>query len=107
MRETKFSIDLLGDRDFDGYTTGETWNGWACPFFTFEQAQQLVKVYQENGLKAWYDEASDAFSFEVDAGGGLKELDTFPAEEIDSKKYYPVGASCWIWEESSEGVGAS
>jgi hypothetical protein len=98
MRETKFSIDLLGDRNLDGFTQGETWNGWACPLFTFEQAQQLVKAYEENGLKAWYDEASDAFSFEVDAGGDLKEVDTFPAQEVEGRKFYSIGAGCWIWE---------
>ncbi len=23
----------------EGFTAGETWNGWDCPYFTFEQAQ--------------------------------------------------------------------
>lgn len=106
MRETKFSIDSLGDRSFDGYTQGETWNGWACPYFTFEQAQQLVRAYEENGLEARYNEVSDAFSFELDAGGDLKEVDTFPAEEINGRKFYPIGAFCWIWEEAAEEFSA-
>lgn len=106
IRPTHFSMDSLGDVRLDGFTVSETWNGWACPLFTFEQAQQLVKAYQEAGLRAWYDEDSDAFSFEVDLGGELKEIDTFPAEEIDGKKFYPVGSSCWIWEESIEELSA-
>jgi hypothetical protein len=98
LRPATFSLEPLGDRTFDGYTTGDTWNGWACPRFTFVQAQRLVKAYEENGLKAWYDEVADAFSFEVKAGNDLKEVDTFPVEELDGKQFYPVGAFCWIWE---------
>lgn len=45
-------------------------------------------------MKAWYDEASDAFSFEVDSGGDLKEVATFPAEDVDGQKFYPIGAGC-------------
>lgn len=102
MRQTKFMTDPLGTRIFDGFSQDESWNGWACPYFTFDQAQQIVKAYQENGIKAWYDEASDAFSFEVDAGGGIKEVDTFASNEVDGKKLYPIGAFCWIWEEAAE-----
>lgn len=102
MRETKFSTDPLGNRIFDGFTQDENWNGWACPYFTFDQAQQIVQAYQENGMKAWYDGASDAFSFEIDAGEGEKEIDTFPSQEMNGKKVYPIGAFCWIWEEATE-----
>jgi hypothetical protein len=27
---------------------------------------------------------------ETDVGGDMKEVDSFPAEEIDGKKFYPV-----------------
>lgn len=101
LRETRFSIDTLGDRLFDGFTKGEEWNGWACPYFTFEQAQTLVQAYKEVGKKAWYDEASDAFSFEVE-GGEETDIDTFPAEEISGRRVYSVGAFCWIWEDESK-----
>ena len=96
MREAKFSIDTLGDKVFEGFTNGEEWNGWACPYFTFEQAQRVVKAQTEMGLKAWYNTNADAFSFEVDASD---EIDSFPAQEIEGKKLYPVGTSCWIWEQ--------
>lgn len=98
MRETEFSIDTLGSKVFEGYTQGEEWNGWACPYFTFEQAEQVVKAHSEKGLKAWYDPDTDAFSFEIEASN---EIDTFKAEEIEGQRLYPIGASCWIWEEQS------
>lgn len=95
MREAKFSIDTLGDKVFEGYTQGEKWNGWACPYFTYEQAERVVQAHCEIGLKAWYDAASDAFSFEISASD---EIDSFLGEDIEGKKLYPVGANCWIWE---------
>ena len=95
MRPGKFTIDTFGDAVFDGFTTGETWNGWAHPHFTALQAQRIVEAHNAQGGKAWYDDAQDAFSFEM----GEDEVDTFPAETIEGKKYWPVGAGCWIWEE--------
>ncbi|HEY9285892.1 MAG TPA: hypothetical protein VIP46_20755 [Pyrinomonadaceae bacterium] len=99
LREAKFMLEPLGEKVFDGYTRGENWNGWACPYFTSDQARQLVRAYEEKGLRAWYDEDSDAYSFEVEAGAGVKETDTFPAEDVEGLRLYPIGASCWIWEE--------
>ncbi len=45
LLEGKFSTDLTGeDSFFDGFTKGETWNGFACPYFTFEQGQRIVEA---------------------------------------------------------------
>jgi hypothetical protein len=120
MREAKFSIDLLGDQLFDGYTKGETWNGWACPYFNFEQGQQIVaatnraaaewlKRDQEfNTLHGQYDSKLDAFIFyyRMESGSQTPEedWDIFPAEEINGMKLYPIGAGCWVWEHASEQI---
>ena len=47
LREAKFVIEPLGETVFDGYTQDEDWNGWACPYFTFEQAERIVEAYSE------------------------------------------------------------
>lgn len=67
MRETKFSLDTLGNQVFDGYTRDEDWNGWACPYFTFEQAERIVQACQA-GISTRYDAALDAFNFELESG---------------------------------------
>ncbi len=95
MRAAKFIIDTFGNEAFDGFTLDETWNGWARPYFTFEQAQRIVEAHRSHGDKAWYDEAEDVFSFEM----GEDEVDSFPAETIEGRKLYPIGTGCWIWEE--------
>ncbi len=97
LRPTKFAIDLLGDQLFDGYTQGDEWNGWSCPYFTSKQAEYIVQAHNGKGLKAWYDANSDSFSFEIEASD---EIDSFPAQEIEGMKVYPIGARCWIWEEA-------
>ena len=103
LREAKFVIDTLGDEVFDGYTYSESWNGWACPYFSFEQAGRIVGAFHARGWKASYDEKEDqfVFSFEHD---GLDEEDAFPAVMTEGQKLYPVGARCWIWEERVEGA---
>ena len=98
MRAAKFVMDAFGDEVFDGFTQGETWNGWARPYFTFEQAKRIVEAHQAQGGKASYDQAEDAFSFEM----GENEVDSFPAETVEGRKFYLVGAGCWIWEEAVE-----
>jgi hypothetical protein len=95
MRSAKFTIDTFADGVFDGFTSGETWNGWARPYFTFQQAQSILEAHQAQGKKASYDEAGDFFSFEFSED----EIDTFSAEMIEGQKLYPIGAGCWIWEE--------
>jgi hypothetical protein len=96
MRAAKFAMDSFGDEVFDAFTQGETWNGWARPYFTFEQAQGILKAHCSQGRKAWYDEECDAFAFEFNEG----EVDKFPAEAVEGLKLYPIGAGCWIWEEA-------
>lgn len=102
IRKTKFALEMLGDKIFAGYTQGEDWNGFACPYFTFEQAQLLVKAYIQSGGRAWYEIELDAFCFEVNTDEGGKIVDSYLPEEIERKKVYPIGAFCWRWEENNE-----
>ena len=100
MRAARFAIESLGDEVFEGFTQGETWNGWARPYFTFKQAQRIVEAHRARGAKAWYDEAQYAFGFEISPD----EVDAFPGEVVEGQTLYPIGAGCWIWEEAVEEV---
>ena len=101
MRSARFKLESLGYEIFHGFTKDEDWNGWDCPYFTFEQAQKVLKNY--NQLRriigrndfAHYDSSTDAFIFPTDMG----DAETFPAVTESDQKYYPVGAFSWIWEE--------
>lgn len=103
MRETKFKLESLGYEIFDGFTKDEDWNGWACPYFTLDQAQKVLKQYnlfrEIIGQKhfAFFDSESDAFIFP----SSEDETEMFSAISENGQKYYPVGAFCWIWEEDN------
>lgn len=105
MQAARFTIETYVEQFFDGFSRGEDWNGWARPYFTFEQAQQIIEAHRSRGWKAWYDEKEDSFAFDF-SHDGLDEVDVFPPVELDSRKLYPVGAGCWVWEEVTEEVNA-
>jgi hypothetical protein len=95
MRQARFVIDFLGDLEFEGYTRGEDWNGFACPYFSFDQAQKIVDAWIKSGSNASYDSANDIFSFLMHNG----ETDSFSAIDYNGMKIYPIGNGCWIWSE--------
>jgi hypothetical protein len=100
MRLAKFTIDPYGDAEFEGFTADEHWNGWACPYFTREQAMRIVEAHNRiGGGHARYDEATDSFLFSF---ASPDEEDAFLAVNIGGRTLYPVGAFCWIWEESAK-----
>lgn len=67
MRRANFKIESLGYETFEGFTKDEDWNGWDCPYFTFNQAQKVLKQFnlfrEIIGQKdfAFYDKTADAF----------------------------------------------
>jgi len=105
MKKTLFKLESLGTELFDGFTKNEEWNGWSCPYFTFEQAQKVLKSFNQLAAVlsdtpgAYYDPDSDAFVFNV---GGEKEA--FASVIEDGQKYFPIGAFSWIWDEVENNI---
>ncbi len=97
MKQSRFVIDTFPGQSFKGYSSNEEWNGWACPYFTFEEAQKIVHAQNSEGTKAWFDEKNDQFIFEM---RGDKEF--YPAFQENGQKLYPIGNGSWIWEESND-----
>lgn len=97
-RLAKFKIVGLEDVQLEGYTFGNTWNGWACPYFTYAQAQEVIRVFNEhNYCESRYQPTSNTFLFKNDNN------DTFGSVtiELDGKvtELFPIGAGCWVWSE--------
>lgn len=97
MRKAEFTIDTFPGLKFSGYSNDEDWNGWACPYFTFEEAQKIVHAQNSEGIKSWFDEEGDQFVFETDG-----EEESYPAVQENGHNLYPIGSSNWIWEESND-----
>ena len=99
LREDCFTLELVGDQVFGGFTNGEQWNGWACPYFTFDVGQQIVQSLGKNQV-AFYDEASNEFVFDVNGTNDPTDYDRFGSIEAEGiGKLYPIGTHAWIWEE--------
>lgn len=98
MRTSSFSLDALDNAVFEAYTNEENWNGWACPYFSFEGAQHLAEAWRGRGWPASYNEARDVFAFWMQPE---EEPESFAAVEVDGRKLYPIGAFSWMWEENS------
>jgi hypothetical protein len=103
----RFSIeDWLGP--FEGWTSDERWNGWACPYFEFDSAMKIMDTWNTLTFcgavfESRYDESQDVFRFYESSGG---DWDHFGPESIEvagkSIKVYPIGAFCWTWIEENE-----
>ncbi|WP_176331408.1 hypothetical protein [Burkholderia vietnamiensis] len=86
---------------YQAYSRGETWNGWECPYFTFDEA---MKVTQHQDMKCLrYDPESDQF---VMNDPSYKDDPTYEPEvfkrqniTVDGAQIgvYPIGAFSWCW----------
>jgi hypothetical protein len=103
MKKTAFYLDEF-EKSFDGFTDGQTWNGFACPLFTFEVAMMVMAennricgVYGcDDSTQLVYDDRIDAFCNSDLTDVYKAQSITFNDEEI---KVYPVGAFGWCWDE--------
>lgn len=75
------------------YEDRPKWNGYACPLFTREVAQELLNAIAPEGWS--YDSAKDQFLVNCD-GGGPEE---YAAINTEHGVLYGVGAYGWCWEE--------
>lgn len=103
LRKAEFHIASHPDTTFPGYTKGDTWNGWACPYFEREVAEKIADHYSEmhrydNGEEYWaeYNSGEDVFAFHNTQDDEPRK---FGPAEVEGKKLYPVGAYCWTWVE--------
>lgn len=104
----------LGDEDtvFDAYTHGETWNGWAIPFFTVEEGQRIAAWTHELAKQApagietvTWDGPRKAFVLEDPQyphkdGEPVPDediVDGVPVEEL-GLTLYGIGIYKWAWE---------
>lgn len=99
MRKTLFQIN--DGPIYMGYTSGARWNGWATPYFTFEEAQKLQAEFnQDVASPMLYDVSKDAFVLKYD-GDDVPYI--WEGEDIVTedgiKHLYGIGAYSHIWDD--------
>lgn len=96
--QADFCMDL-SEKSFTGYTDGDTWNGFACPYFSYMEA---VRLLEEFGNKWSYDEIKDAFIVWVVGATANDEPEVFESVTIQVNdkdvKTYAIGAYSWVWD---------
>jgi len=94
MKKAQFTMNDI-DGEFDGYTCGNTWNSFACPFFTNEQAVHMLEAldYQTFSFTWSYD--SDRNVFIVCDDGNITE---YSAIKRDGMTLWSIGAYEWVWD---------
>lgn len=98
FRKARVSMDhFKPSQEVEAYVSSQRWNGWAKPYFTFEQALELMKVMPQ----VTYDPEKDQFIAVLDDSGQEECRYEFSAEtvEVDGQdiKVYPIGAGDWTW----------
>lgn len=99
MKLSKFQIN--GGTVYSGFTNGNHWNGWACPWFTKEVANLIATEVNADApyTTMIYDNANDAFIYTNDTN----ETDVFKG----TNGLYPIGNGSWIWDDINEWEGVS
>lgn len=99
MKKSLFTIDSF-DAIFEGYTQGQHWNGWACPWFTKKVADEIMhhsnKVNGED-YQMRYDAETDTYVYGVG-----EETECFKGINFDGKQLYPIGTMSWIWDDLAD-----
>lgn len=101
-RPAVFQIDAI-ESYFHGVTHDQQWNGFACPLFSFEEAERLMALNNHTDFcgQIVYDAEQDAFLFHEFGAESGERPDTYKAVLIDGQKFYPVGAFSWCWQDVS------
>ena len=97
-RKAKFEVEGV-EAEFNGWTDGNSWNGWAMPHFEFNEAKRVVDVITDS--KGRYDAEQDCFvTTDTDGEDEVWESQTITLLGNQQVKVYGVGAGSWIWDES-------
>jgi hypothetical protein len=109
-QRARFAIEDVYDPPVDGWTRGETWNGWACPRFEWAAAQRVMEQTNASRDGDWdpvlghppivYDVEADRFVVRLEPGD---DPDYVAGEAMVTAAggvvmVYAIGAWAWTWE---------
>lgn len=85
---------------YEGFTWGNTWNGWERPYFTIDVAHHLIDAMLRDCDVSYYDAEKDMFVVKFDEEDCGEE---FYGSDIvyQGKTYhvYDIGNGSWCWDE--------
>jgi hypothetical protein len=78
---------------FKGWTVGEIWNGWECPYFEKEEADKVVKASSGKWSKD-----GETCHFDLNDEDYVVEKETIQTVE-GPKVVWAIGNMYWIWSK--------
>ena len=95
----KFSVD--NSEQIIGYTDGNTWNGWATPFFEKSKLKEMKEKGYFEYFDVTYNKEDDSYYFQ-DLYEPEDEPEIFKGIDIETYSgkihVYPIGTCNWTWE---------
>jgi len=111
-RKGKFDIDYGTDEGqfsgkgmpgLPGFTYGNRWNGWACPYFDKAAADQIIAapVWGACRVKPSFDAERNVYCTPYEPEGD--EVDEWNPQTVTvdgvEVTVWAIGNSCWTWQE--------
>lgn len=99
----KSTFFLDGDVEFTGYHFGETWNGWAVPYFERDEADRLMDHLNEGDhMRVEFLPADGArensYVIHDLNYGEVERVWPHTINTVDGERtVYPIGAYGWCW----------
>jgi hypothetical protein len=97
LRKGYFTIN--DETAYEGYTTGETWNGWECPLFTKAEGLRIAELHPLD-----YDHEQDAFYLRLHAEDtdDYEDYGCYAGIATEVGTLYAIGSDGWVWDEVAE-----
>lgn len=97
---TKSKFQIEDGPIFEGYTKGDHWNGWECPYFDYDVAKKILSsdIYCPD---YFFDPIRKTF-LAMDVNGDFEafEGDVYEVADCGSMVLYPIGTGSWIWSKA-------
>lgn len=100
----KMNFGIEGEFYAEGITFGQRWNGFHCPYFTYENALKVLAMQDKKEvvlkMECEYYEMSENKLFIIGTfPEGKEEL---KGKFFEGEMYYPIGFCNWVWMEIPE-----
>jgi hypothetical protein len=100
----KMNFGIEGEFYAQGITLGQRWNGFHCPYFTYENALKVLAMQESK--QETIEQGAYFYEISEDKKGILEiteeETNFLSAKNIEGKFYYPIGFCNWVWMEIPE-----